>query len=297
MKRVGVLWPTVLEVLSNSYNQELKQLFLIYDNLTFGDNENNLERLSKFLPLFPSELEEKLRKRIYEFEALIDQNILINLPLIKSSDQNKSKESKKIIIDDPFIKDKKKVKKLSHEDFITRMNALFINQQYSNIKAFPIVQNNAYFAKTTEIATTQTEVINLAMTNFPIISENVNWERIIEFKTDKDSQLKLLRLLNWSTDLSKSNYSSQEIIEKVKYLTFEYEEALKLHDLKFEASTLKTYFIGAIELIENLAKLNLTAIAKSGLEASKEHIELLEAERQLPGGEMAYFVKAKKELT
>ena len=74
----------------------------------------------------------------------------------------------------------------------------------------------------------------------------------------------------------------------------EYSKAMHLHQIKASNSFLEVYVIPAIEIVEDLIKLNWSKIAKGALAVKKRKVELLEAEMKAPGRECAYVFEARK---
>lgn len=305
MKRLGVIPSSQKLVLGTDYipiNHNMKQYYLIYDQLTFGDNELFLKYLFLMRKYLDSKGRQIVDQRISEYREMIEKNIVISVS-IDDSKINYTKEMYDLqmymLEEHSDLSDKSNEVELFSYKFhnhFARWKSVLINQQYSNYKAFPIDNKDSYLHKNDSLLTTQEEVLNIALLKFPVVDNNISWERIIEFKNDSDSHLKFLKLLNWSTDLTKSKYTYQELKEKIDFLTLEYEDALKLHELKYSISTFQSFVLGAAEFIENLIKLKFASILKSALEVKKQKIEMLAAEKQLPGNEIAYFIKATKDL-
>ena len=74
----------------------------------------------------------------------------------------------------------------------------------------------------------------------------------------------------------------------------EYQNAMKIHRLKTTRSALELLVIPPIEFAENLIKFNWTKIAKGALSIRKRKIELMEAEMNAPGREVAYVFEAQQ---
>ena len=73
----------------------------------------------------------------------------------------------------------------------------------------------------------------------------------------------------------------------------EYGKAMALHKLKASKTFFEAYIIPAVEVLEDLAKLSWTKIAKLGVSVKQRKIELLEAELKAPGRECAYIFEAR----
>lgn len=78
------------------------------------------------------------------------------------------------------------------------------------------------------------DAISVVLKRFPIINLDTNIEKIIDLKSDHDTKLKLSRLRNWVTEISKSDISIKEMEEKLDYLLLEYSNHMKLHRIEFD---------------------------------------------------------------
>lgn len=132
-------------------------------------------------------------------------------------------------------------------------------------------------------------IINLIIKKFPFIDDTIEWQKIIEFKTDIDAKNKLNSLKNWLIDISKNNYTVTEIEQKLDYFIDEYESLLKLHKLKIKYKKFDLILTATIGTIENLIKLNFTDIGKNLLTLKEDEINLKIDEKNLKGQEVAYI--------
>jgi hypothetical protein len=69
---------------------------------------------------------------------------------------------------------------------------------------------------------------------------------------------------------------------------------MKLHNLKAGNSFIEVYLIPAIEIFEDVVKINWSKIAKGALSVKKRRVELMEAEMKAPGRECAYVFDVQK---
>ena len=137
----------------------------------------------------------------------------------------------------------------------------------------------------------ETNVLQIAFSHMPVPGESAAWEDILDFKQEEhDKQWSFRRFL---LDLSVKKQSDSEIRDDFEWSMNEYEKFMKVHKLKTRETFLETYAIPALEIIENVAKLNLSKIAKGALSVRKRKIELMEAEMKAPGKECAYVFSAR----
>lgn len=295
MRRIGVLPSSLSFALSSPLNNELKQLVLLYDHLTFGENVEYIEMLNRNLMHLRREGQQIIKQRTKLFIELVDKNILVDTPLNRSNiiySPGQEDDNNELQRFGRYGADISSTLGLFIDDYDTRLKSILINQQHSDIRAFAITSLNSYDLDNTQVITNPAEVLSIVCEQFPTITKEASWEQILEFKNDKDSYLKYLKLLNWATTVSKAGYSVAEMRDYVEFVTLDYIESLRLHKLKFELTRFQAFFIFMVEIIENLAKLKFSDIAKMPIEIRKQKVEMLEEERLLPGSEIAYFIKA-----
>jgi hypothetical protein len=136
--------------------------------------------------------------------------------------------------------------------------------------------------------------ISVVLKRFPIINLDTNIKKIIDFKSDPDTKIKLSRLRNWVTEISKSDMSIKEMEEKLDYLLLEYSYHMKLHRIEFDLGKIETILTTSLAFIENLTKLKLSEASKVIFDLTKTEIRLLKAENSAPGKEVAFINKLNK---
>lgn len=138
------------------------------------------------------------------------------------------------------------------------------------------------------------DVIQVVFSAFPEPHANTPWEQILEFRSDPESAAHVLALKRWIGKISREPLAPGEIAEEIEWLIHEYEAHMLLHRMKTCAGMLESIVIAAAEAIENVAKLRLGLLAKSAFALRHRKIHLLEAERQAPGRELAYVIRARE---
>jgi hypothetical protein len=135
-------------------------------------------------------------------------------------------------------------------------------------------------------------VLQLAMEMLPVPSDDNSFEDFISFRlAERDKLWAFRRFLN---SLATKALSEAEIRDELEWSLNEYTKAMKLHNLRAGAGFVEVYVIPALEVLEDLAKLNWSKIAKGALSVKKRQIELLEAEMKAPGRECAYVFDVRK---
>ncbi|WP_425392062.1 hypothetical protein [Ekhidna sp.] len=142
----------------------------------------------------------------------------------------------------------------------------------------------------------QSEVLNIILKQFPEPDSSVSWEQLIDFKKDDDSQIKLQRLRNWVSKISKTELNISEIEDELEYLIKEYEYQMKLHKMKYSYKNLEVVITGIAEFIEHLATIKFGKLAKSFFEFRNRKIDLLITESNIPGKEIGYLSKVNDQI-
>jgi uncharacterized protein (UPF0335 family) len=118
------------------------------------------------------------------------------------------------------------------------------------------------------------------------------WQDILDFK--KELKNKQWDFRHFLTGLATKKQTEAAAREEIEYLLNQYEEAMKLHQMKASHTFVDVFVITPIEILEDIVKFRWSAILKGGMAARKRKIELLEAEMKAPGKECAYVFDARK---
>ncbi len=140
------------------------------------------------------------------------------------------------------------------------------------------------------------DMINMTLLKYPEIDINCEWEKILEFKSDENTILNQKKFMNWFNKLTLKDFNPKEYMQEFEFLLMQYKDSLNQHDLKYKYSPIKSVILNSGELVENIVKLNVSAVAKRLLNFSKEKIEYIQAKKNLAGSEIAYLVELKDEF-
>jgi hypothetical protein len=136
--------------------------------------------------------------------------------------------------------------------------------------------------------------IHVVFDAFPEPDEDTPWEQILEFRFDPRSAGQVMALRRWLARIAREAVSAAELSEEIEWLMHEYQAHMRLHRMKSAAGAMESILTASAEAVENLAKLRLGALAKSAFALRHRRIQLLEAERQAPGRELAYVIRARE---
>ena len=135
--------------------------------------------------------------------------------------------------------------------------------------------------------------IEVVIKEFPEPDDTTPWEDIAEFRADPDARDRLRAFRRWLRQVSKEGLGGPEAVDELRYLLAAYNRHLGVHNMKTNLGFLETLVVSSAAVVENLAKFRLTELAKFPFAAKHRKIELLEAELNAPGREVAYVAKAR----
>lgn len=133
-------------------------------------------------------------------------------------------------------------------------------------------------------------VLSMLMTNMPEPSSETPWEAIVEYRQDADAKRQYAALKHWVNSAISSNKSIKELEDEMVYLQNEYKEHMRIHHMKIELGTMETVVVASAEILENLVRLKFGKAVKAIFAIEKRKVELLDAERQAPGRQLAYII-------
>ena len=141
--------------------------------------------------------------------------------------------------------------------------------------------------------TVRQDVMDVVLASFPEPDEATPWEQIVEFRSDPDTRTQLLALRRWMSRVAQQDLSATEIADEIEWLVSEYQAHMRLHRMKITMGAVETVVTATAEALENVTKLRFGAVAKSVFFLKHRTIQLIEAERQAPGRELAYIIRAR----
>ncbi len=136
-------------------------------------------------------------------------------------------------------------------------------------------------------------VARVILDGLPIPDESTAWEAIIEFRNDSTSMNKLLRLRRWMNQMATGSIDPRHMDGEIEWLLHEYEEHMRLHQLKINKGTLEMIVTLAAGLLEDVVKLKFRDAAGLLFERTHRKVALMEAERNAPGREVAYLSRVR----
>ncbi len=147
------------------------------------------------------------------------------------------------------------------------------------------------------------DVNRLVFHKIPRLFENVKIDnlrehtaKMMDFKKDPDTKLKLAALRDWMTEISKKDYTKNEIEDKMEYLLMQYQDHMDRAKLKYTLGSAEFWITAVPDIVNDLANLKLGSAAKALFGFGKKELMLMEEERKAPGRELAFVYKARQEF-
>ena len=148
----------------------------------------------------------------------------------------------------------------------------------------------------TDINSGDVEVLEIVLTELPFPDDSTSWEQLLDYKNDPESRLRFLALRKWMRDAATKNIPAKHLREELEYLIADYRAYLKLKKMKIKPGILQTTITAVPEALENIIKFQLGKFANAPFMFRERNIVLLEAERDAPGREISYIVRAQDQF-
>lgn len=170
----------------------------------------------------------------------------------------------------------------------TRVAAVFLNRFSLNDNVTAILEESI----PTDLPNFKSmKVLEVVLDKMPTPDESVSWEQIIEYRADPDSSAKFAALKVWMQDVATKDLSKNEISERIEHLLNENKKHMRLHKMKYHNSTNSILISTPFEILEKLVKFEWSSLAKKFFNLKEKHFDLMEAELNAPGRELAYIIK------
>jgi len=178
------------------------------------------------------------------------------------------------------------------EDFLCRLES----EQLRSSEDAEVVSIRLPFPEVNETFGIKTEkgyVSRVVIKEMPEPSDAISLERILEFRRNPETKEKMLALRRWIHNTATKQLSQDEVAEELEWLIAEYQQHMRLYEMKYNLGTLEIVVKTIGELAEDLTKFRFGKISNLPFSLSHRRIELLEAELKAPGREIAYVVHAR----
>jgi hypothetical protein len=167
---------------------------------------------------------------------------------------------------------------------------LGITKSSVNNEVFPLLQDVPVIRDGGKKA----ELLDVILSKIPEPEDTVEWSQLFEFKSDPNTKRSYMALIDWVNEMSRKDYTKNEINEKFEYLYQQLESQYEIHKIK------KKYTF--LEIILNTpfkeySMATLLSLILPAIRLRKISVQLLEEEMKFTGRELAYIYKAKQNFT
>jgi hypothetical protein len=166
----------------------------------------------------------------------------------------------------------------------SRLVSLQLN--FHGIEAYPLFRKEPSY----ENMGMKEAVLRFVLKQLPEPDDTVSLDQLLEFRKNPDTLKKYYALINWVNQVAKKDFNIHEINDEYNYLYHEYIEHFKIHKIKSNQGMLEIFVTGAIDVL--CGQLSVGSVSTSLFSLWKHHLNLLEAESNLSGREIAYIHKA-----
>lgn len=304
------------EILPDGWNNDfsyLKQQVLLFDQIRIFKLKNLYKALTESLDLLkklsPS-LTAKPETMVMELQWLQEAGVIFELDI----QEEFAKETlSKTRLSPNFETAKELLAKVINIQTFNPLRdsnnpetiELLKEQQFSLIRLMAIIieANHGVSAVTTvpytehtlkAINSKKSDVIQIVIKELPLPNNETPWEKIIEYKNDPDTQKKLSLLRRWISKTARQELSSLEIKEEIEFLINDFQEHMKIHEMKANTETLEVMINSSADIIHNLLTLKFSQLVSPPIAIKKRQLALLEAELNAPGRELTYLIKTKE---
>jgi hypothetical protein len=174
---------------------------------------------------------------------------------------------------------------------LTRLFSIQLREA-DQLDATPILPDQ-FASFETSHCSTKHDVVKIALAALPVPNDQIPWEQIIEFRSDRDSQGKFLDLRHWMTEVARGDLTPPEVEEKLEYLLSRYRRHMDIHKMKSNTTMLETIIVTTVEVLGNLASFQWGKAAQGLFSFKHRTVDLLEGELKAEGSEVAYIMKAR----
>lgn len=134
--------------------------------------------------------------------------------------------------------------------------------------------------------------VRIVLNSLPVPDDVTPWDKLLEFRSDERTRYHLLMLRKWVRKVTSETTDPRAIGQELDELLASYGEHMRVHRIKSRLGRMEQIVAGSLGFLENLVKLNWSSAAKNLFALARIDVALLEAEREAPGRELAYIVKA-----
>lgn len=134
-------------------------------------------------------------------------------------------------------------------------------------------------------------VWRVVIAEMPQMDLRAPWHDVLSFRSEEHTQHLSRSLRRWARKTVAESLSPAELEDEVRELLYEYDRHMTISRMKGNKGPLEFLITGAAEFAEGVLKLRFTRLAKFASIMRNRKVELLEAEANAPGRELALIPK------
>jgi len=162
-----------------------------------------------------------------------------------------------------------------------------------NLNSFPVFNFNKIDVNTYPAGLD--DVVQVVIGRFPEPDYfNIDWRKLLDFKNDPNTRMRIVAFRRFLNKIAKEKYTYIEICDEIEYLCRRYEEHLSLSKMKYRNGVLSAFLVATAEVICGFCTFNPSMITKGIFYLKNMKLELLESEKDAPGREISYLIKAQE---
>ena len=140
-------------------------------------------------------------------------------------------------------------------------------------------------------STAQHDVLKIGL-SLPVPHQNVEWQHIIEYRNDPDSQIRFRILKDCVSDIARGLLAPAQIEETLEYLINSYRGQMVLHGMHTNMKRLKVFAVSTADALAKYEAHHRSPVSQSIFTLEPRKLALLEGESTMPGSEVAYVIEA-----
>ena len=235
----------------------------------------------------------------------------INNPIIKDFRNYESKtkeeveavigEIKKITLEAEKLRDKLKslVEKNNFLEIIPDLATTFSSNfprlislkiNFEGLESYPLFTKDPLYENIGKKET----VLKFILNQLPEPDDSVSLDQLLEFRKDPNTLRKYYALVKWVNEVAKKDFNLHEIQDEYNYLYHEYVEHFKIRNIKSKQGMLEIFVTASIDVLSG--QLSVGGVSTSLFSLWKHNLNLLEAESNFTGKEIAYIHKTEEKF-
>lgn len=175
---------------------------------------------------------------------------------------------------------------------IARAAAAMLRQE-RHWNALPLVTDDDDWVVPADRADRRADVVQIVLKELQAPGGNHGFEDVVAFRDEAREQGLIQSLRVWMNGMAAGTLTPVEVTDVLADLTSRYDRALHLEKRSKATSVVETVVVTTAEVAESLVKFQWSKLARKLFTVRHHRIDLMKAEANLPGREVAYIVKAR----